>query len=142
MVGELGKGGGVDVVMGSRMARAGATIRRSLFRHMTGRVFATAASLILREPFYDTQCGAKLFRDTPALREALAMPFLSRWAFDVELLGRLLGAREPLPFTAFVEVPLRVWEDVGGSKLSGAGMARAALDLLRIDRALSLRRRG
>jgi hypothetical protein len=38
---------------------------------------------------YDTQCGAKLFRRTPALAAALERPFRSRWAFDVELLGRL-----------------------------------------------------
>ena len=55
---------------------------------------ATLAALILRQPFYDTQCGAKLFRNTPALAGALSEPFRSPWAFDLELLGRL---REALP---------------------------------------------
>jgi glycosyltransferase involved in cell wall biosynthesis len=132
---------GVSVAMGARVARAGADIRRRFLRHLVGRVFATGASLILGKPFYDTQCGAKFFRDTPALREALAEPFLSRWAFDVELLGRLLEAKDPLPFSAFVEVPLASWADVGASKLRGGAMAIAGLDLMRIRRDLAKRRR-
>jgi glycosyltransferase involved in cell wall biosynthesis len=135
MIDELASPG-VDVVMGSRIARAGAAIRRKTTRHLTGRMFATAASLILGQPFYDTQCGAKLFRDTPALREALSAPLHSRWAFDVELLGRLLNASSPAPFTSFLEVPLRAWKDVGGSKLTGKAMAGASVDLLRIKWAL------
>ena len=63
------------------------TARRA--RHYVGRLFATASSLILDMTVYDTQCGAKVLRAGPALRAALATPFHSRWAFDVELLGRL-----------------------------------------------------
>jgi glycosyltransferase involved in cell wall biosynthesis len=125
---------GVSVVMGARVARAGSRIERKATRHISGRVFATVASLMLGQRFYDTQCGAKLFRDTPALREALSSPFSSRWAFDVELLGRLLSAAEPLPFSAFLEVPLQRWADAGGSKLSLASMLGAGFDLLRIGR--------
>ncbi len=132
---------GIQVVTGARWARAGADIRRRLARHFTGRVFATGASIVLGLPFYDTQCGAKVFRDTTALREAIERPFLSRWAFDVELLGRLLVAREPLPFEAFVEVPLRSWTHVSGSKLGPGAMLRAGLDLVRIHRDLAARRR-
>ncbi len=130
----------IAVALGSRVARAGANIRRRFARHLTGRLFATAASLILQESFYDTQCGAKVFRDTPALREALTEPFTSRWAFDVELLGRLLNAAEPIPFSAFVEIPLSKWQDIGGSKLGATAMARTGFDLLHIHRSLVRRR--
>ena len=67
----------------------------------------------------------------PALSEALSTAFLSRWAFDVELLGRLLIGTPgvpALPLAAIVEVPLPVWHDVKGSKLGvdgdGADFAR------------------
>ncbi|HEY7375200.1 MAG TPA: hypothetical protein VIF57_23765, partial [Polyangia bacterium] len=120
-------------------------IERSAVRHYLGRVFATAASLILRTRVYDTQCGAKLFRAGPALAEALSAPFLSRWAFDVELLGRLLIGTPgvaPLPLAAIVEVPLAVWHDVEGSKLGLAGMARTARDLALVARDMAARRRA
>ncbi|MBX7117072.1 MAG: glycosyltransferase [Myxococcaceae bacterium] len=107
-------------VLASRVALLGRDIRRRPARHYAGRVFATAASLILRLPVYDTQCGAKLFAHTPALESALEKPFAARWAFDVELLGRLLKGDETRPgLTAsdFIEVPLGTWVDVAGSQL-------------------------
>lgn len=111
----------VPVVMGARVQLLGTCIERRWYRHYFGRVFATAASIVLGLPVYDTQCGAKLFRPTPALRHALATPFLSRWIFDVELIGRLLAGgpdTPPLRQEEFLEVPLRVWRDVKGSKVS------------------------
>ena len=115
---------GVEAVLGARVALLGTDIERSAARHYLGRVFASLASLILRARVYDTQCGAKLFRASPALEAALAAPFLSRWAFDVELLGRLLTGNDQvpgLPLSAVVEVPLTTWHDVKGSKLGRAG---------------------
>jgi glycosyltransferase involved in cell wall biosynthesis len=125
-----------QVVLGARVGLAGTRIDRKMARHYLGRVFATAASMILRERFYDTQCGAKVFRATPALDEALARPFVSRWAFDVELIGRLLVGNErtdALTVEDFVEVPLHEWTDVPGSKLHPTAFARVAADLVRIE---------
>ena len=125
--------GGASVLLASRVRLLGAAIERRALRHYLGRIFATVASIALRLPVYDTQCGAKLFRPTPTLEAALAQPFTSRWAFDVELLGRLAyGTRQapPLPREAFLEVPLRAWRDVGGSKMNWKSMARAGTDLL------------
>jgi dolichyl-phosphate beta-glucosyltransferase len=136
---------GVQAAIGARIGMLGYDIERSAVRHYLGRVFATAASTILQARVYDTQCGAKLFRAGPALSAALATPFLSRWAFDVELLGRLLIGTTtvaPLPLTAIVEVPLPVWHDVKGSKLGFGGMARTLRDLALVAKDMAARRRA
>lgn len=132
--------GRFEVVLASRVKLLGLEIQRRMFRHYLGRVFATFASMVLRLPVYDTQCGAKFFKVTPALRESLAEPFHSRWAFDVELIGRLRTASLPTPIAKFAEIPLEVWRDVRGSKLGPTAMLKAGLDLLRIERALARRR--
>jgi hypothetical protein len=70
-------------------------------------------------------------------------PFLSRWAFDVELFGRLFcgsQAAPSIPATSVWEEPLHAWRDVKGSKLSPRQMARALTDLARIARDLAGRR--
>lgn len=121
-----------DVVMGSRVARAGARIDRRPARHYLGRVFATYASLLLDVRIYDTQCGAKVLRAGARLARALERPFVSRWVFDVELLGRLLNdPRDPMPFERIVEVPLDHWQDVGGSHIKPASVPGIARDIVR-----------
>jgi hypothetical protein len=123
--------------MGARVAMSGRRIERRQWRHFLGRIFATMASIVLRAGIYDTQCGAKIFRSSQALRSALGKPFISRWVFDVELLGRLIGDGG-LGEGAIIEVPLRRWTDVDGSKLGPLDMARVAAELARI--AVSLKR--
>jgi dolichyl-phosphate beta-glucosyltransferase len=126
-------------VIGARVALLGRDIRRSAARHYIGRVFATAASAVLGLRVYDTQCGAKLFRASPELRRALSAPFHSRWAFDVELLGRIVA--EQGSADGILEVPLRVWHDIHGSKVSVPDMARAAVEIARIGVELARWRR-
>ena len=133
---------GADVLLASRVLLLGRVIDRSNVRHYLGRVFATAASLTLGVGVYDTQCGAKLLRRSAQLAAAISEPFLSRWAFDVELLGRLLvgSAEVPgVPVSRILEEPLLAWRDVPGSKLRAPHMIRAAVDMARI--AVDLRRR-
>jgi dolichyl-phosphate beta-glucosyltransferase len=135
---------GVDVLLGSRVALMGRRIERRAWRHYLGRVFATAASVVVAQPIYDTQCGAKLFRVTPLLAAVLEEPFRSSWIFDVELLGRMLvgmpgvGALAP---ARLKEEPLERWIDVEGSKVGAAAFARAPLELTRIALALAARRK-
>jgi glycosyltransferase involved in cell wall biosynthesis len=139
LVAALRSDAGVDAVLGSRVAMMGCDIKRSAFRHYAGRLFATAGSLVLGVPVYDTQCGAKAFRVTNRLSQALATPFASRWAFDIELLGRLLQPRRAAATEAtgrFIELPLRHWSDPGGSKMTARAGLRAGVDLVRISRAL------
>jgi glycosyltransferase involved in cell wall biosynthesis len=139
------RGGKAAVLLASRVSLLGRDIQRRPARHYLGRIFASAASVVLRLSVYDTQCGAKLFRATPALRAALAEPFLSRWIFDVELLGRLLtGTAEARPLDAgeVVEEPLLSWRDVPGSKLRPGHAAIAARDMARIALDLARRRRA
>lgn len=133
----------ISVVLAARIGILGSAIERKAVRHYLGRVFATFASLILELRVYDTQCGAKLFRVTPALHAALGEPFLSRWAFDVELLGRLLvGAPgvAPVPPEEWLEIPLQTWTDVPGSKLAVGSMAKTLGELALIERDLRRRR--
>ena len=137
----------VDVVLGSRVMLLGRNIRRSTMRHYVGRVFATGASFVLDLPVYDTQCGAKLFRATPRVQQALERPFVTKWIFDVELLARLLSgpdreeAGDVPPEGRIYELPLDTWIDEPGSKVRASDGLRAAVDLLRVYR-LRLSTRG
>jgi dolichyl-phosphate beta-glucosyltransferase len=124
------------VVLGSRVALLGREIRRSNRRHYLGRVFATLASMTLGLRVYDTQCGAKLFRVTDSIRRIFDREFLSSWAFDVELLARLRQMEraqriQPVARTV-VEVPLRQWTDIRGSKIGLGDSFIATLQLLHI----------
>jgi dolichyl-phosphate beta-glucosyltransferase len=125
---------GLDAVIGARVELLGWDVRRSRLRHYLGRVFATAASLVLQLPVYDTQCGAKVFRATPQLHAALVQPFDTRWVFDVELLARLTALDEGIR-GRIAEMPLREWADVGGSQLRLEESLGAFVDLMRILRA-------
>jgi hypothetical protein len=101
-----------------------------------GRAAATAIALVLGLRAYDTQCGAKLLRVTPALPGMLAEPFRAGWIFDVELLARLIQARGSSADAAeaIYELPLESWSDVPGSKVGLLDYLRAGVDLLRIQR--------
>jgi glycosyltransferase involved in cell wall biosynthesis len=135
----------VECVLGARVALLGTTIERRAARHYAGRLFASAASLALGVRVYDTQCGAKVFRRSDALVAAVAAPFRSRWAFDVELLGRLLRGTDavaPMPPEALLEVPLQSWRDVPGSRLSASGALLALVGVARIGAARRRRDRA
>jgi dolichyl-phosphate beta-glucosyltransferase len=132
-------------VMAARVGLLGRRIERGIVRHYGGRVFATLASVALGIRVYDTQCGAKVFRSSPALAAAVERRFRSSWVFDVELIGRLLAGSDsisPVPKAEFEEVPLRAWHDVPGSKLRVRDVARAFADLAAVAAELRAARPG
>jgi hypothetical protein len=127
----------LTLVMGSRVALLGRQIRRSGLRHILGRAFATAASVVLRLPVYDTQCGAKLLRVTPQTAGLFSQPFGARWIFDVEILARMIATAGSSGDSAAVhdsiyEYPLERWQDVAGSRLAPRDFLVAAVDLAAI----------
>lgn len=123
--------GGQDAVIGSRVAMLGYDIRRSPLRHYPGRVFATFASMTLDLVVYDTQCGAKFFRADQRLAASLGPPFVSRWVFDVELLGRLISGAGHAA-AVIEEIPLRQWHDRGRSHVKPMDLIWGLMSLVRI----------
>ena len=107
------------------------------YRHYIGRLFATAASAAVRLPVYDTQCGAKLFRVSPAMRALFEEPFLGRWTFDVEIIARLTqqcAGEQRRPRDLMYELPLDEWRDIDGSKVHPLDFFAALIELGRIRR--------
>jgi dolichyl-phosphate beta-glucosyltransferase len=111
-------------ITGCRILRLGGNIVRKWYRHYLGRVFATFASISLNLPFYDTQCGSKVFRIDIA-EKVFNEKFLSNWLFDIEIFFRIKKE--------FLELPLYNWEDIHGSKLKLVDFIKAPLELLKIN---------
>ncbi len=120
----------LDVVAGTRILMAGRSIRRSLVRHLQGRVFATLVERAFQLGFYDTQCGFKLIRAS-RLRPLLPRLVEERWLLDVEVLTILARAGARMR-----EEPID-WADPGGSKVVfGLDALRMARGLWRMRRRL------
>jgi hypothetical protein len=89
------------------------------------------------------RCGAKLFRLTPDTPALFRDPFLTGWAFDVEILARLIRQRTAVGAPAgpaLYEQPLRRWHHAPGSKVKPFDYLVAARDLWRIHRRYLSRR--
>jgi glycosyltransferase involved in cell wall biosynthesis len=99
-------------IIGSRKIK-GAVIfpKRRLSQDLSSFLFNKIARLLFGFKYYDTQCGAKLFRKDVA--KFLAKNYLeSGWAFDVDLLD-LCKKNKLLVY----ECPIN-WRDSEGSKLT------------------------
>ena len=121
-------------LMGSRIKRLGANIKRLEIRHYFGRIFATAVSIILKLPVYDTQCGAKLIRRKLA-EKIFYDQFISRWLFDVELIARILAEfGYSKTIDCIYELPLETWIDKGDSKVKITDFIRSPYELALIKR--------
>ncbi|MCC7236735.1 MAG: glycosyltransferase family 2 protein [Bryobacterales bacterium] len=117
------------VAIGSRALNRGLIgVHQSKFRETAGRFFNLVMRLVCGLPFWDTQCGFKLFR-RDAARDVFSRLRLERFGFDVEALfiARLKGYKT-------IEVPVR-WNHADGTKVSMfRDSADMFLDLLRVRR--------
>jgi glycosyltransferase involved in cell wall biosynthesis len=132
---QIAKTPTLQMIFGARVRLLGHAIQRRPMRHYLGRCFATVASMVLKLPIYDTQCGAKIFRVTPDLRQIFAKTFLTSWVFDVEILARFVALRHGHSddlCNAIFEYPLHEWKDVAGSRVKPTDFIKAFGELLRI----------
>lgn len=118
---------GAEVAIGSRaLDRSLIGVHQSVFREYAGRFFNLLMRLFTGLPFWDTQCGFKLFRGEAA-QATFRRQQIERFGFDAEALfiTRLRGYR-------IIEVPVR-WNHVEGTKVSMfRDSVNMFLDLLRI----------
>ncbi len=116
------------VAIGSRaLDRSLVSVHQSFTRELSGRFFNLVMRLATGLPFFDTQCGFKLFH-----RDAAAVIFprqqLDGFGFDVEdlFIAKCHGLKS-------VEVPVR-WANVEGTRVSLTAGIRAFSDLMLIRR--------
>ena len=118
---------GGEVVIGSRaLDRSLIGVHQSGFREWAGRIFNLMMRILTGLPFWDTQCGFKLF-SARAAREVFKRQRLDGFGFDVESLfvARKLGFKT-------VEIPVR-WNHVEGTKVSMfSDSINMFLDLVRV----------
>lgn len=123
----------VQVVYGARLRMLGRRIERRFSRRIVSGICATLARQVLCMPISDSQCGAKMLRNTPSLRFALSEPFNAGWLFDVELFLRLKERFVAIESRhAFFEQPLVEWDEVPGSKVSGKAILRSGMQMLKL----------
>ncbi|TDS17088.1 glycosyl transferase family 2 [Maribacter caenipelagi] len=106
------------IVSGSRMSRMGADITKESARKIISMTINLIIRTILRMPFNDTQCGAKVM-DRSVVPLLFNKPFITKWLFDVEMFIRMrkyYGKTEAKKLIC--EQPLKRWIHADGSKLS------------------------
>lgn len=103
-----------DFIFGSRIKKLGSVIKRSFLRHIIGRTLVTLLDKKFKLGYYDTQCGAKLFKSS-LIDGLVKEPFATKWFFDIELFLRIKKQNKNY---IGIEYPLKVWSNVKGSKIN------------------------
>jgi dolichyl-phosphate beta-glucosyltransferase len=123
--------GNCEIVIGSRVKRLGTSINRNFYRHYLGRIFATFSSLYLKINVYDSQCGAKFFKEKTA-NEIFRLPFATKWLFDLEILYRFKTIKQENFSKHILEIPLRKWEEKHNSKIKVQDFLKAPMEIIKI----------
>ena len=118
----------IDVVFGSRAGGLGRRVYRDLHRKMISLVCATMGRLATGMALKDTQCGAKLFRNTPHLRTCLDSPFTAGWLFDVELFLRISNP-DRKKRKNFFEYPVLEWTEIPGSNIKFSDVIKGGVKM-------------
>ncbi len=119
-------------IVGSRIQRLGANIHRDDSRSLFSSIIKKFIKVILKTPFQDTQCGAKIFQRNlvPFL---FNQPFMTPWLFDVEIFLRLQKKFGKTTLQKGVlEFPLMHWTEVGDSKLKLKHTIKIPAQLLKL----------
>ena len=121
-----------ELVLGSRVLLMGHNIQRDNFRHYFGRIFATFASILLKLPIYDTQCGAKLIQRN-TVEKVFNEPFISPWLFDVEMIARMIQVfGRDFVVKNTTEFPLKEWIEMHDSKIKPSHWLKTPFEFLKI----------
>jgi len=106
------------IVSGSRMARMGADITKESARKIISMTINLIIRNILKMPFNDTQCGAKIM-EKDIIPMLFTKPFITKWIFDVEIFIRMRKHYGKDKVQQYIcEQPLKRWIHADGSKLS------------------------
>ncbi|MEP3890771.1 MAG: glycosyltransferase [Hellea sp.] len=119
----------IDVVFGSRAGGLGRRVYRDLHRKMISLVCASMGRLATGLALKDTQCGAKLFRNTPHLKTCLEAPFTAGWLFDVELFLRISNP-DRQERKNFFEYPVLEWTEIPGSNIKFSDVIKGGLKMM------------
>lgn len=121
----------INVVFGSRCGGMGRRVYRKFSRKLVSLICAFLGRLATGLPIRDTQCGAKLFRNTPEFRRSLSEPFKAGWLFDVELFLRI---SEPgvSQTRKFFEFPVIQWTEIPGSKIKLQDILKSGIKMLHL----------
>jgi dolichyl-phosphate beta-glucosyltransferase len=115
----------VSAVFGSRHAPGSSVTGAPVIRGVMGRVFNHVVQAAAGTTIRDTQCGAKVFQ-APAARLAFSGTGIDGFAFDVEILRRLLAMG-----LGVIEYPV-TWHYVHGSKIRVTTPIKMLRDIARI----------
>lgn len=118
----------IDVVFGSRAGGLGRRVYRDLHRKLISLVCASMGRLATGLALKDTQCGAKLFRNTAHLRTCLDTPFTAGWLFDVELFLRISNP-DRRERKNFFEYPVLEWTEVPGSNIKFSDVIKGGVKM-------------